>query len=109
MNLESYVRVYQVWSLLSNKQKLDELPMSNAMAYQSTPTYPDLRHKAQMARVERGLSIQDLSSKIGCTPETLAAFERGDEVLSTDLLQALRSALRLDDMSRSGHPSRTKI
>lgn len=102
MDGEKYVRVYQTWSLLNRTPKLDKLPSSISTEHSSAPAHPDLRHKAQMARVERGLSIQDLSTKVGCSPETLAAFERGDEVLSSDLQQALDNALSLDGMSRSG-------
>lgn len=51
------------------------------------------RHAVQMARVEKSLSIQELSNKVKCDPDTLSAFERGDDVLSEDLQRSLKHLL----------------
>lgn len=53
------------------------------------------RHAVQMARVERSLSIQELSNRVKCDPDTLSAFERGDDVLSEDLQRSLKYILGL--------------
>jgi|TARA_E500000178_G_scaffold347623_1_gene401234 ribosome-binding protein aMBF1 (putative translation factor) len=101
MSLEppsDYVRVYQTWNLLKRvKQPVSTNEADpSAKCVTSLPVQQELRHTIQMARVERCLSIQELSVKIKCSPETLSAFERGDEVLSEDMQNALKSVLNID-------------
>ena len=93
-----YVRVYQTWHLLKRTNptvKVSE-PGASTTCVASRPVQQELRHVIQMARVERCLSIQDLSTKIKCSPETLSAFERGDEVLSEDMQKALKEVLNIE-------------
>ena len=97
MSLDRYLRVYQTWILLSRAPNKDTNPsVQHACPSSMAPTPLDLRHRVQMARVEKGLSIEELSKRVVCEAETLAAFERGDEVLSSDLQQSLRNVLSLD-------------
>ena len=56
---------------------------------------PSLRHRVQMARIERRWSVTELATRAHCDAETLAAFECGDEVLSAELQQRVRAALGL--------------
>ena len=95
-----YVRVYQTWNLLKRvKQPLKESEVATPDYATVLPVQQELRHIIQMARVEHCFSIQDLSEKIKCSPETLSAFERGDEVLSEDILMALKKVLNIDSRS----------
>ena len=55
----------------------------------------ELRHRSQRARVEKRLSVDDLAVLVRCDSETLAAFERGDEVLSAEHQQRLRKVLEV--------------
>ena len=97
MNQSDYVRVYQTWHLL--KRTPNEC--ASYVAQPATaPPQMELRHSVQMARVERGLSIHDLSVKVKCSPDTLSAFERGDDVLSGDLQKALRTVLNIEGKTR---------
>lgn len=93
-----YVRVYQTWNLLKCVKQPDNVSETDSSTRCPTrpPVQQELRHIVQMARVERLLSIQDLSEKIKCSSETLSAFERGDEVLSEDMLKSLKMVLNID-------------
>jgi ribosome-binding protein aMBF1 (putative translation factor) len=55
----------------------------------------DIRQTVQRTRIEKRLSIPALSLMIRCVPETLAAFERGDDVLDRDTHRRLMQALEL--------------
>lgn len=56
---------------------------------------PDFRLQVQTARIERRWSIADLGSRVQCDVETLAAFERGDEVLDHAVVSRVRRILQL--------------
>lgn len=90
-----YVRVYQTWNLLRRVSR-DRTESTHVVVNGLTNPSTSLRHSVQMARVERGLSIQELSAMVRCSPETLSAFEIGDEVLSDDLQKALKARLNID-------------
>lgn len=103
-DLSKYTRVYQTWHLLrtnaaaahaESKPREAEGNGSECGSAAASSAF-DLRHRVQMARVERSMSIQELSARIQCEPQTLAAFERGDEVLSEDLQRAVCKALQMD-------------
>ena len=85
-----YHEVYQTWHMVRERRSAH----GNA---ESTPAPPpvDLRFKAQTTRIENQLTVDDLARRIECTGETLAAFERGDEILSPEQLRRLRSVLGL--------------
>lgn len=53
------------------------------------------RQRVQQARIEQRLSVADLAAQSRCDIETLAAFERGDEVLSPEVQKRLRALLGL--------------
>ena len=83
-----YHEVYQTWHMVRERRSAQ----GNA---EVTPAPPpaDLRFKAQTARIEHQLTVADLAARVECTPETLSAFERGDEILAPDQLRRLRSVL----------------
>ena len=88
-----YKPVWQTWNLVR--------PQPRAMAA-PTPavdvpacTRLDLRQRVQRARIERRWSVADLSEHATCDTETLAAFERGDEILAPEVQLRVRRVLGL--------------
>ena len=55
----------------------------------------DLRLTVQRARIERRWSVSTLASQCECDVETLAAFERGDEVIHPNIQARLKSVLKI--------------
>lgn len=55
----------------------------------------DVRARVQMARIDRRWSIDELAARAQCPVDVLAAFERGDEVVSDDTLRRIKTTLRL--------------
>ena len=87
-----YVRVYQTWNLVQALSSRNADLFTPSESASSTPAQ-HLRHRAQIARVERGLSLQQLACDLDCPLSLLAAFERGEEVLSSELQCKLMSIL----------------
>ena len=88
-----YRHVWLTWNLV--RTNAPRLPVESPhQADRARPT-AELRYRVQMARVERRWSVVDLATRVQCDAETLAAFERGDEVLSGELQQRLRTELEL--------------
>lgn len=93
-----YVRVYQTWNLLQPTIRTSA-PVPESTAPDSAPTFPSMnaddtfRYKVQMARVDKGWSIQKTAEMAKCDAAALAAYERGDTVLSTDLHRTLKQVL----------------
>lgn len=58
-----------------------------------SPLSSDWRERIQTARIERRLSISELAEKVQCDAPTLAAFERGAEVVDAELMGKLRREL----------------
>lgn len=94
----TYAPVWQTWNVVRASASVpsteasapaDDVVMDRPSATSS------LRERMQIARIDRRMSIDDLSRLIECDTETLAAFERGDEVLSERLQSAIRRVLRL--------------
>ena len=54
-----------------------------------------LRERMQIARIERRMTIDDLANALKCDAETLAGFERGDEILPESLQKTIRRVLNL--------------
>lgn len=90
---DDYREVWQTWHLVrTSARAADAAPLPCAAR---TERPPELRQRVQMARVTRRWAIADLAAHAQCDAETLAAFERGDEVLHADLQRRVRQALEL--------------
>jgi len=85
-----YREVYQTWHMVRERRTAH-----GNVEVTPAPPPPDVRVKAQMARVEKQMAVADLAVHVQCSPETLAAFERGDEILAPEQLRRLRTALGL--------------
>lgn len=55
----------------------------------------DFRQTVQQARIQNRMSIPRLAAEIKCDTITLAAFERGDEILSHEIRQRLVKTLQI--------------
>lgn len=95
-----YQPMWQTWTLVrrTNPARRDEKnaarePTTDAATTARTDGAE--RERVQMARIERCMSIYELAQRVECDPETLSAFERGDEILSGEVQRAIRAVLRL--------------
>lgn len=52
-----------------------------------------MRHSLQQLRIQKRMSIAALAETVHCDVETLAAYERGDEVLEATLVKAIERTL----------------
>lgn len=91
MNPNEYVRVYQTWELVSKITTRDAFTKSEV----KDESVQDTRHLIQMARVDKGMSIQDLAFQVNCDPQTLSSFERGDDVVSEEVYLRVKNVLDL--------------
>ena len=81
-----YRPVYQTWKMI---RPLPSHASSDAGTSTTMGTEEKTRHRIQRLRIERRLSISSLADMARCDVETLAAYERGDEVLTEDVLRRL--------------------
>ena len=86
---KEYRPVWQTWSLSRPRAPTQE-PLNASMAERV-----ELRQMVQRARIEQRRSVADLAARVQCDVETLAAFERGDEILGADVQKRLRAVLEL--------------
>jgi len=93
-NEQGYVEIWSSWDLVqppqSSTQSVELNPCTN-----HTPSAVSLREQVQIARIEQRLSIADVAFRVKCHERTLAAFERGDEVLEAFVVKKLRSVLKI--------------
>ena len=89
-----YRPVWLTWNLVRSNAPRRPVESPHPPPDRAPPT-AELRYRVQMARVERRWSVADLAARVKCDVETLAAFERGDEVLHGELQQRLRVVLAL--------------
>lgn len=94
-----YCRVYQTWNLVKKQETLPYSTRNDAVDKDASSdplqasSLVELRHKVQMARVEKGLSIHDLSLLLNCDPEMMSSFERGDDILPDNVHNAIQKLL----------------
>lgn len=90
MPSKKYKEVYQTWSLI----KTQHLAVSDDVVQEESTDIPStFRFKMQTARIEKRMSIAELATNVVCDVETLAAFERGAEVIDTGLQSRIRKVL----------------
>ena len=85
----TYVPTWQTWSFVRR-----EAPGATE-ATPSKDTCPRLRERMQIARIEQRLTVLELAQRVHCDVETLAAFERGEEILDDTTQRRLRRELKL--------------
>lgn len=79
--IPGYAPVWQVWTMTTATAPppTDETQRQVAVAQQE-----EMRERVQRARIARRLSIPALAKEVLCDPETIASFERGEEILPPD-------------------------
>ena len=88
-----YAPVWQTWNLI---RQCPTVASASATASAVAPeTAQDLRERMQIARIQNRLTPHALARMVGCDVETLAAFERGEGVVSGDVQARIRAELRL--------------
>ena len=83
-----YRPVYQTWKMV-RPQYTDTANDPKDI----TPDETKTRHRLQQLRIAKRISISSLAEVIKCDVETLAAYERGDEVLHNETLKQLERHL----------------
>ena len=106
-----YATTWQTWEIVTNNidaSTLDEASTATTPRdVTASSTRTTLREQIQVERVgiapnalreriEQRLSIDALSQRIGCDADALAAFERGDGVLTDAILVRMRRVLRIE-------------
>ena len=79
--------MYQTWRMLRPHAKTLDDPRD------VTPDETKTRHRLQQLRISKRISISSLAESIKCDVETIAAYERGDEVLDGETLRQLERHL----------------
>lgn len=89
-----YTQLWQTWSLV--RPVVATTPSTVRHERGNPLVRPDeLRMLVQKARVEQRWSVAALAARCECDVETLAAFERGDEVIHPSIQARLKAVLRL--------------
>ena len=84
-----YVPVWQTWTLVR--------PVSTSETITSAINrpLPDVRQRVQTARIQRRLTVHELARRVQCDPEQIAAFERGEEIVTDDVQKRVFLELKL--------------
>lgn len=89
---ERYKELHQTWDLI--RPSGHTAPKDGAAAAPAACGGEEkARHRIQKLRIEKRLSVGQLAAAVDCDAETLAAFERGDEVLGAPLMRRLEQRL----------------
>jgi hypothetical protein len=88
-----HVPVWQTWTMLHPPLARPRLPEAGG-AGGGIVCGPSFRARVQKMRVNKRLSVHDLSATVRCDPAQLAAFERGETILPQEANSRL---LRLVD------------
>lgn len=84
-----YRKTYQTWTISRSNNKT--LPSEGLQ--QTHNSQEKLRHRLQKMRIEKRWSINNLAEAVACDVESIAAYERGDELLSADVLKTMERIL----------------
>lgn len=92
--MNGYVRVHQTWSFVQKTEQGAGDTHGNVKVDVSD-ALDDLRHRVQVARVEKGWRLQELATRVGFDASVLADFERGDDPLTSERRRSLCKVLGL--------------
>ena len=95
--MTTYSQVWQTWHLVSSPITVQQTPQPG-MRQPNTIGTDSVRQIVQTARVAKRISIATLASQIQCDVGLLAAFERGESILSVDINKRLHSVLGITSM-----------
>jgi len=95
-NATVYVPVWQTWSLLRQKSTTTpSVETSHATGATVVSRTQEIRERMQIARIQNRLTVHELATRIRCDVETLASFERGDDVISDEVHRRMCKELNL--------------
>ena len=87
-----YQRVWQTWSFCVPHATETKVVEAEFVVDESKS---EMRHKVQKARIECRMALCDLAQQAKCDLETLAAYERGDDVLNGEIMARIMKILNL--------------
>lgn len=92
MSTKRYKEVWQVWELVKPQAEtvLKDVVEQDVLERNNT-----FRFKMQTARIEKRMSIAELASAVKCEVALLASFERGLEVIDSQMQSELRKILNI--------------
>jgi DNA-binding XRE family transcriptional regulator len=89
--MSEYRPVYQTWRMVRPSHAHASQQEVGGASHSSGEK---ARHRLQQLRIANRISIASLAEAVGCDAETLAAYERGDELLNNDTLRRVERHLR---------------
>ena len=84
--------MWQTWTLVSKTPQVETVFEDTA---EHSGLQDEMRYKVQVARIDMRMSVVQLAAAAKCDADTLAGYERGDEVLNSDILARIQRVLRL--------------
>lgn len=90
---DTYVQVHQVWNYVTYKQKQEQLQFTSETESSKTPD--KTRHIIQVTRIKKKYDIYTLAKMAGTTPKALSLFEKGEDILSKEVLETLFKVLEI--------------
>lgn len=93
--MTQYVPVWQTWNLISTRSRTSTDISTTSSSTTVVASSRVLRERMQIARIQNRLTVHELAQRVRCDVETLAAFERGEGVVSDEVQARLVSELRL--------------
>ena len=91
MNGGDYVQVWQAWHLT----RRDDAHVCRQANSANPVRMSTQRHVLQRARIEKHISLTELAKHVECDVKVLAAFERGEDIVSPKTLKAICSVLEV--------------
>lgn len=90
----SYIPVHQVWKYVQYKPK----PEASAITTEIEKTKPvdKTRHIVQIQRIKKRIDIFTLAKLAGTTPKALTLYEKGEDILSKEILEELFKILEIE-------------
>jgi ribosome-binding protein aMBF1 (putative translation factor) len=88
----SYIEVHQEWTYATYKQKTESLPLDEN---ECNKTLDKTRHVIQITRIKKKIDIITLANMVGTTPASLSKYEKGEEILSKEVLEKLFKVLQI--------------
>tara|TARA_B100000214_G_C23973148_1_gene631285 strand:- start:1090 stop:1374 length:285 start_codon:yes stop_codon:yes gene_type:complete len=88
----SYIPVHQVWTYVQYKPKPEQV--ISAENDKEKPV-DKTRHVVQMTRIRKKFDIITLAKMTGTTPTALSKYEKGQDILSKEVLEQLFKILEI--------------
>lgn len=89
-----YRPVWQTWNLIHEQPCRPHCTTTELKQQHQTMTERAFRENVQKFRIERRMTVADFARYIECDVEVFAAYERGDEILSSTIMDRLRKVFQ---------------